>query len=135
MKKKQLTKTQEIPPKPRTNNVEGYNVVAKKGKESKGKVNPWRSTKLSSNTDNSQLGITKNEDERSIETPQTTSMIKTKNFGNRFTDTKNMGFDKPSDHYSENEYVELSQKFSTITDGKFFKNPLGSNHELNQKNE
>jgi hypothetical protein len=29
-------------------------------------------------------------------------MVKTKNFGSRFTDTKNMGFDKRSDHFSEN---------------------------------
>lgn len=50
-------------------------------------------------------------------------MVKTKNnVGSRFTDTKNMGFDKRSDQYSDNEYVELSQKFSTLTDGKFFKN-------------
>jgi hypothetical protein len=50
-------------------------------------------------------------------------MMKTKlNMGSRFTDTKNMGFDKPSDNCSDNEYVELSQKFSTLTDGKFFKN-------------
>ena len=56
--------------------------------------------------------------------------MKTKNFCSRFTDTKNGGFDKRSDHFSENEYVELSQKFSTLTDGKFLKNELGSYQEL-----
>ena len=50
----------------------------------------------------SQLGTSKHEDERTTETPQTNSMIKTKNFGSRFTDTKNGGFDKRSDHYSDN---------------------------------
>ena len=54
-------------------------------------------------------------------------MLKTKNFVSRFTDTKNGNFDKRSDNFSDNEYVELSQKFSTLTDGKFFKNELGSN--------
>lgn len=57
-KKKQLTKTQEIPPKPRTS-LEGYSVPPKKGlsKEPvKNKVNPWRNTKLNGGyTDNSQL--------------------------------------------------------------------------------
>ena len=103
VKKKQLTKTQEIPPKPRTS-LEGYNVVPKKGKaasKSKNKVNPWRSTKVTGgNTDVSQLGTSKHEDERNTGTPQTASMLKTKNFGSRFTDTKNLGFDKRSDHYS-----------------------------------
>ena len=57
-------------------------------------------------------------------------MLKTKNFVSRFTDTKNGNFDKRSDNFSDNEYVELSQKFSTLTDGKFFKNELGSNQYL-----
>ena len=58
-------------------------------------------------------------------------MVKTKNnMGSRFTDTKNMGFDKRSDHYSDNDYVELSQKFSTLTDGKFFKNELGTHQGI-----
>jgi len=46
------------------------------------------------------MGTSKHEDERNTGTPQTASMLKTKNFGSRFTDTKNMGFDKRSDHYS-----------------------------------
>lgn len=72
-------------------------------------------------------------DERNTETAQTTSMLKTKNIHSRFTD-KNVGFDKRSDQYSENEYVELSQKFSTLTDGKFFKNELNANQDHNHKN-
>lgn len=79
-------------------------------------------------TDTSQLASSKHEDQRNTDTPQTTSMLKTKNFGSRFTDTKNMGFDKRSDNCSDNQYIELSQKFSTLTDGKFFKNLL-VNHE------
>lgn len=45
-------------------------------------------------------------------------MLKTKNLGSRFGDTRNVGFDKRSEQLSENEYVEMSQKFSTLTDGK-----------------
>ena len=45
-------------------------------------------------TDSSQ--ISKQEDERNTETPHTVSMTKTKQFGSRFTDTKNLGFDKGS---------------------------------------
>lgn len=137
-KVKPLTKTQEIPPKPRST-LEGYNVVPKKavGKQvAKSKLNPWRSTKINAGyTDCSQLQGSKQEQERATETPQTTSMLKTKNFGSRFTDTKNMGFDKPSEQFSENEYVQLSQKFSTLTDGKFFKNELGMNNQGEPKNE
>jgi hypothetical protein len=66
-------------------------------------------------------------------------MLKTKlNTAKHFSDTKNMGFDKrSSDHYSDNEYVELSQKFSTLTDGKFFRNELANNcsNENRPKNE
>lgn len=56
-------------------------------------------------------------------------MIKTKlNTAKHFSDTKNLGFDKrSSDHYSDSQYVQLSQKFSTLTDGKFFKNELANN--------
>lgn len=103
-----------MPPKPRSS-LEGYNVVPKKNAKApvKSKPNPWRSTKMNGGyTDTSQLETSKHEDERATETPQTTSMLK----------IKNLGFDKRSDHFSENEYVELSQKFSTLTDGKFFKN-------------
>ncbi len=39
---------------------------------------------------------------------------------NEFTSSISKGFDRKSDHYSESEYIELSQKFSTLTDGKFF---------------
>lgn len=47
-------------------------------------------------------------------------MFKTKNnLGTKFSETKHP--DRRSDNYSDSEYVELSQKFSTLTDGKFFK--------------
>lgn len=39
---------------------------------------------------------------------------------NEFASSISKGFDRKSDHYSESEYIELSQKFSTLTDGKFF---------------
>ena len=69
----------------------------KASSKNKGKVNPWRSTKIAGgNTDSSQLTSGKQEEERNTETAQTGSMTKTKNFS-RFTDTKNMGFDKPSE--------------------------------------
>lgn len=48
-------------------------------------------------------------------------MFKTKN-NEQSKEGKNKGFDRKSDHYSDSEYIELSQKFSTLTDGKFFKN-------------
>lgn len=53
--KKKLTKTQEIPPKPRSN-IQGYNIKPKKGiKEPKVKVNPWRNQKINGCTDTSQM--------------------------------------------------------------------------------
>lgn len=56
-------------------------------------------------------------------------MIKTKlNTAKHFSDTKHLAFDKrSSDHYSDSQYVQLSQKFSTLTDGKFFKKELVNN--------
>lgn len=52
-----------------------------------------------------------------------TSLFNTKNnLVNKFNESKNKGFDKRSEIYSDSDYVELSQKFSTVTDGKFMKN-------------
>lgn len=62
----------------------------------------------------------KNKNEESdldlVSSPNTTQ-FKVKN---EFTESISKGFDRRSDHYSESEYIELSQKFSTLTDGKFF---------------
>jgi hypothetical protein len=64
--------------------------------------------------------MSKHEGGRSVDTPNTISMFKTKNnLGTKFSETKHP--DRRSDNYSDSEYVELSQKFSTLTDGKFFK--------------
>lgn len=52
---------------------------------------------------------------RKIESAETT-LFKTKNnLASRFNDSNNKGFDHKSDHYSDSDYVELSQKFSTLT--------------------
>ena len=39
----------------------------------------------------------------------------------------NRQLDRGSDHYSDSEYVELSQKFTTLSDGKFFKHSAVTN--------
>lgn len=56
------------------------------------------------------------------------------NAKNDFTSSISKGFDRKSDHYSESEYIELSQKFSTVTDGKFFNRPL-QQYALDQKSD
>jgi hypothetical protein len=38
------------------------------------------------------------------------------------------GFDHRSDLHSDSDYVELSQKFSTVAEGKFFKTELNSQY-------
>lgn len=49
-------------------------------------------------------------------------MFKTKNnLAKKLAETRNKGFDIKSDNYSDSEYAEMSQKFSTVSDGKFFK--------------
>ena len=49
-------------------------------------------------------------------------MFQTKNnLAKKLTETKNKGFDLKSENYSDSEYAEMSQKFSTLSDGKFFK--------------
>jgi hypothetical protein len=54
-------------------------------------------------------------------------MFKTKNnLGSKFSETKHP--DRKSDHYSDSEYIELSQKFTTLTDGKFFKHSQVNNN-------
>ena len=55
---------------------------------------------------------------------------------NEFASSISKGFDRKSDHYSESEYIELSQKFSTLTDGKFFNRATAQLHSyLNQKSD
>ena len=98
--------------------------------EEKKKINPWRGGK---DTDASQFSISKPDNERNIESAQTT-MFKTKNNLAKFNESKNKGFGGKSDHYSDSEYIELSQKFSTVTDGKMFKNELGS-QQIHEKRE
>ena len=60
--------------------------------KTKAKLNPWRtnSKEVAGYTDNSQLEISKNGQERSVETPQTVSMFKNNN--NKFIETKNQRF-------------------------------------------
>lgn len=62
-----------------------------------------------------------------------TSMFKTNDQLVRNHNETNKGFGIKSDHYSDSEYVERSQKFSTITDGKFFKQDpqIVNNEDLN----
>ena len=54
----------------------------------------------------------------------------------KFNESKNKGFDRKSDHCSDSDYIELSHKFSTVTDGKFFKNERASQQMIdpNQDN-
>lgn len=90
------------------------------------KVNPWRSNnKRDIQTDGGKITQTKIENERKVESAQTT-LFKTKNNlatkKNGLNESKNAGFDRKSDHHSDSEYFQLSQKFTTVTDGKFFKN-------------
>lgn len=92
-KKKNLIKTQQMPPKARSSldkNVLGDKKVEDKSK-TKAKLNPWRtnSKEVAGYTDNSQLEISKNE-ERNVDTPQTVSMFK--NNTNKFSETKNQRF-------------------------------------------
>lgn len=98
--------------------------------KTKAKLNPWRTNTKDVQTDGSQLEISKHE-QRNTESAQTT-LFKTKNnLVSKFNESKNRGFDRKSDHYSDSQYVQLSQKFSTLTDGKFFKNEQGSNQQDN----
>lgn len=129
-KKKNLIKTQQIPPKARSSLDKGSlpDKKAQDKSKTKAKLNPWRtnSKEVAGYTDNSQLEASKNE-ERSVDTPQTVSMFKPSHPNGKFSETKNQRFEGRSDQYSDSEYVELSQKFSTLTDGKFFRNELVCN--------
>lgn len=96
----------------------------------KGKLNPWRTSNTKEEqTDgggHSQFSNSKIEESRHIESAQTT-LFKTKNnLASKFNESKNKGFDRKSDICSDSDYIELSNKFSTVTDGKFFKNELAS---------
>lgn len=60
-------------------------------------------------------------------------MFQTKNkLANKAPPSK--GFDVKSDNYSDSDYAEFSQKFSTLSDGKFFKNTFVS-QTIQDKNE
>lgn len=132
LKKKNLVKTQQIPPKARSSlDRNGNNEKKAQDKsKTKAKLNPWRtnSKEVAGYTDNSQLEASKNGEERSVDTPQTVSMFKHSNANAKFSETKNQRFEGRSDQYSDSEYVELSQKFSTLTDGKFFRHELLCQH-------
>lgn len=92
-------------------------------------MNPWRTNTKA--TETKKLSNLQQESDVDNSSPNTTQ-FKVKN---EFTSSISKGFDRRSDHYSESEYIELSQKFSTLTDGKFFnrasiQNPQSSiNHK------
>ena len=82
-----------MPPKARSSLDK--NAVDKKVEDkskTKAKLNPWRtnSKEVAGYTDNSQLEISKNGEERNVDTPQTVSMFKNNN--HKFTETKNQRF-------------------------------------------
>ena len=92
----------------------------------KAKLNPWRSAlKEAGKTDKSQLEVSKNEDDRNTGTPQTVSLYKPEGYSRKFIETRNQ-IGGGSEQYSDSEYVELSQKFSTLTEGKFFRKDSGT---------
>ena len=72
-------------------------------------------------TDASHLESSKHEESRNTDTPQTVSLYKPQGYSSKFIETRNQKFGGCSEQYSDSEYVELSQKFSTLTEGKFLR--------------
>lgn len=89
-------------------------------------VNPWRNHKKSEDmSQESHLAVSNHlkMSNRKANTPDNVSSMKKVTRISEMLQTKKT----PFDGYSDSEYVELSQKFSTFTDGKFLKsgvNPL-----------
>lgn len=102
----------------------------------KGKMNPWRSVKEEGLSDASNLAVSKHESYRKAVTPDdgNCTAFKKSKLNSEFNDTKNKQFEG----YSDSQYVQLSQKFSTFTDGKFLKtgeNNLATQNIQNLKQE